>query len=482
MGRLHQRTLFSAACLLALAASAWAQAGKADQEIKHPWHGDFKDDYKDPKTKALVMHYRMRVPDKLPEQKTLGLIVCFHGMNGNEDHVTGFAMEAAKRCGFVDQYVITGGKSKGPGWATNDDKDLLAWIAWIQSTYPIDPRRVHIIGMSNGGWMVKRFGWEHQDLFASVSPYCGGGVDFSGMPKGQKAPPNQGPMSPAETKTEWYFVHGDADEQVGVDASRRACEQLKQKGYRYVYREIAGADHGGILKYPDVSEDNLRFIHALRHKEIPLSKDEKAAVTSLAGKARNEKAEGMAPVVAEASRIGGLPGGKVIGNALDSSDPKVKESAAATAESTLYGREMVLEMVKLLKDKSEEVKAAGFKGLATFSNWRYEEAQATLIRLARTKSAPADDRVSAIQGLGKTVKLMLLGNFEDKLILWSLVLLLDDDDAKVREAAFEPLKKGVKDTFGYAPDLPTSERKISVGKWKSWTQTKAGPLEGTANK
>ena len=53
-----------------MASAAWAQAGssKGDQEIKHPWHGDFKDDYKDPKTKELIMHYRMWAPDKQPEQ------------------------------------------------------------------------------------------------------------------------------------------------------------------------------------------------------------------------------------------------------------------------------------------------------------------------------------------------------------------------------------------------------------------------------
>src|SRR5262245_16356137 len=115
------------AALLVLSTAAWAQAGQGqqDQELKHPWHGDFKDQYKDPKTKALIMHYRMRAPEKLPEEKTLGLIVAFHGMNGNEDHMTGFAMEAAKRTKLADQYVIMGGKSKGAGWATNDDKDLL---------------------------------------------------------------------------------------------------------------------------------------------------------------------------------------------------------------------------------------------------------------------------------------------------------------------------------------------------------------------
>ena len=49
------------AMLALMASAAWAQAGssKGDQEIKHLWHGDFKDDYKDPKTKELIMHYRM---------------------------------------------------------------------------------------------------------------------------------------------------------------------------------------------------------------------------------------------------------------------------------------------------------------------------------------------------------------------------------------------------------------------------------------
>ncbi len=465
--------------LLALALSFAAQAPAPDMKA-HPRSGDFKDDYKDPVTKALVMHYRMRAPEKRPEQKHLGLIVAFHGMNGNEDHITGFAIEAAKRTGLVDQYVIMGGKSKGAGWATSDDKDLLAWIAWAKATYPIDPRRVHLIGMSNGGWMVKRFGWENQALFASVTAYCGGGVDFSSPPKGEKSGPKFGPGSPAEVKTEWYFVHGDADEAVGVDASRRACQQLRDKGYRYIYREIAGADHGGITKYNDVADDVLRYMHALRHKEIPLAKDEKAGITTMLGKVKTEKPEGVAPLLAETSRIGGAPGGRVINNAFDNPDAEIKKAAIATTETTLYSREIVMELVKLLKDKSEEVKAEAYKGLAAASNWRYAEAQETLVRVARSKNTPVAERLLAIEGLGRTVKLQFLGNFEDKLVIWTLVLLLDDDDQKVREAAFAQLEKLVKDKFEYKPDLATTERKIAVGKWKSWIATKCGPYEQIA--
>src|SRR5947207_2236663 len=80
-----------------------------------PRTGDFKDDCKD-KSGATIMHYRMMAPDKLPEEKVLGLIVWFHGMGGNEDGA-GIAIDATKRAKLAEQYVVMGGKSKGAGWA-----------------------------------------------------------------------------------------------------------------------------------------------------------------------------------------------------------------------------------------------------------------------------------------------------------------------------------------------------------------------------
>jgi predicted esterase len=463
--------------LLALMASAaWAQAGssKGDQEIKHPWHGDFKDNYTDPKTKELVMHYRMWAPEKQPEQKHLGLIVMFHGMNGNEDSMTGFGIETAKRLKLQNDYVIMGGKSRAAGWATNDDKWLLLWIDWAMKTYPIDPRRVYIWGMSNGGWMVKRFGWEHQDLFAAVVPYCGGGVDFSGTPKGEKAPPKAGPGSAAESKTEWYFVHGNKDEQVAVDASRKAIKELGGKGYRYIYREIDGADHVGIIKFPDVADDAFLFLNSLRHKEVPVSKDERTTLSSMTGKIRNEKIDTAGPMLVELERIGGAPAERAVKNALENPEVDVKKAAIATTEKSLYGKDIVMELIKLTKDKSEEVQAEAFKGLGVAANWRYMEAQEILEQIAKRKAGQVEDRVNALHALAKVVKLDLLGNFEDRNVVWTLVLLLDDDELKVREAAFAALEKGVKDTFGYSPDMPTAQRKTSVTSWKAWCTTRAG--------
>ena len=459
--------------LLLSGSLAGAQAGPA------PKSGDFKDDCKD-KSGGIIMHYRMCAPTRLPEEKVLGLIVWFHGMGGNEDGA-GTAIEATKRAKLSDQYVVMGGKSKGAGWAPADDENVLKWIAWAKETYPIDVRRVHIMGHSNGGGMVKRFGWDHQDLFASISPYAGagGGRDFGGTAKGQAKPGKPGaPDSPAETKTEWYFVHGDKDDAVKVETSRNAVKDLKEKGYRTVYREIAGADHGSIFQFADVLEDNVRFIHALRHKEIALSKTETAKLKELAAKAKTEKADGIAPILAEASRFGGASGGHVAAVALESTDPEVKKAAAATAESTLYGKEVVLALVKGLKDKNDEIKPPLFKALAVAANWRYPEAQDALIAVARNKKAPVAERGDAIEAIGKAIRLQLLGAFEDKMLFWTIVLLLDDDDAKVQETALAQLEKAAKDNFDYKPGMSAAERKASVAKWKSWCSDKCGPLEG----
>jgi hypothetical protein len=460
--------------LLLTGSLAGAQAKDA------PRTGDFKDDCKD-KTGAILMHYRMLAPAKLPEEKVLGLIVWFHGMGGNEDGA-GIAIDGVKRAKLAEGYVVMGGKSKGAGWAPADDENVLKWIAWAKETYPIDVRRVHIMGHSNGGGMVKRFGWEHQDLFASISPYAGagGGRDFGGGgAKGAVKPGKPGaPDSAAETKTEWYFVHGDKDDAVKVETSRNSIKDLKEKGYRTVYREIAGADHGSIFQFADVIEDNIRFIHALRHKEIALTKTETTKMKELATKAKTEKADGIAPILTEASRFGGAPGGHIAVLALESADPDVKKAAAATAETTLYGKEVVLALVKALKDKNDDIKPSIYKALGVAANWRYSEAQDALGAVARNKKAPVVERVDAIEAIGKAIKLQLLGAYEDKTLFWTIVLLLDDDDAKVQETAFAQLEKAVKDTFDFKPGLSAAERKAAVAKWKSWCTDKCGPLDG----
>src|SRR5207247_1048415 len=71
-------------------------------------------------------------------------------------------------------------------------------------------------------------------------------------------------------------------------------------------------------------------------------------------------------------------------------------------------------------------------GLGGPANWRVPEAQIALCRLARAGDAPLADRVRAIEALHHAARLSLLGNFEDGLPIWALVLLLDDDKPETR--------------------------------------------------
>jgi hypothetical protein len=452
---------------------------------KHPVTGVFKGDLYDDQ-KKLIMRVIMQAPSKLPEEKVLGLLVLHHGFRGNEGNYFPGTVEALKRLGLTEHYVVIAGKSKGEGWTPADDEAELRLHAWAKKTYPIDPRRVYIFGSSNGAAYVGRFGWEHQDILAAVVGYCGS-YNFSQQPANlPKAPPPQGPMSAAETKTEWYFVHGGDD---SPQNSRRGCDELKQKGYRYVFRQLDGYGHTDIWDgngHPDrklvdaVRDDWISWIHALRHKEIAPAPDEKKALSSLTSKVKTEKLDTLGAAIAEIARIGGAPGGKIIGNAYDSPDAEVRAAAVATGEKTLYARENVLELVKLLRDKSEAVKQAAVKGLGVAANYRYAEAQDALIRTARSRNTPAEERVRAVEALARAVALCLPGNFEDKLLVWTLVLLLDDDDQKVREAAFAVLKEAVKES-GYDPAGPSADRKAAVAKFRTWCTQKCGPLEAAAS-
>jgi hypothetical protein len=344
----------------------------------------------------------------------------------------------------------------------------LRLIRWAKETYPIDPRRVFIFGSSNGAAYVGRFGSAHQELIAGVVGYCGS-YKFDPELKNR----------PAATRNEWYFVHGGKDR---PQNSRRACDELKALGYRYVFRQMDGYGHTDIwdsIGHPDntkaeaVRQDWLLWLHALRHKEIAPSADEGGLLSAAA--AGLAQGKGEPGDLKEVARIGGEPAGKIIVPALASSDSSIRAAAARTMERSLYGPTVVAKLIPLLRDGSEEVRAAALRGLASAANWRNAEAQVALSRLARAADAPAADRLRVIAALANAAQLALQGNVEDGLLIWTPVLLLDDDNPQIRAAAFAVLEKSVPDTFGYKPDLSSQERKASVEKWKQWCQEKCGP-------
>src|SRR4051812_47740527 len=118
MAEIAMRRLLTAALLLALFLTAPAgevQLNALGGLIEPPidWSGfprplktgKVTDELKHPTTKAFIMKYLMWAPDKLPEKKHLGLLVCFHGFRGDPTHFT-FAYESMKAAGLSDRYLI----------------------------------------------------------------------------------------------------------------------------------------------------------------------------------------------------------------------------------------------------------------------------------------------------------------------------------------------------------------------------------------
>jgi hypothetical protein len=326
--------------------------------------------------------------------------------------------------------------------------------------------------------MVKRFSWQNKELFAGCVAYFGGGNRFEDEGRDPKLPPKPPPPpGPAsETRLEYYIVHGDKDDQVNVSASRECTADLKQKGYRYVYREILGGDHGNVWPIPDVRDDAIAFLHSLRSKEIPLAADDKKYLASVKSKS---DLFGQPGTVSEISRIGGAVAGHILSAAFDQKAEDVRQLAAETAQKTLYGREIALELIKLTGDKVDAVKEAAYRALGTFANWRYEEAQQFLIQKAMKRSLKVEERRLAAEAITKACRLQLHAAApEDKQMVWTLVFMLEDDDANVREVALACLKVAVKDGFDFKPQEPPSGQKDSIAKAKSWANKALGPFGG----
>jgi predicted peptidase len=93
---------------------------------------------------------------------------------------------------------------------------------------PIDTGRLYLTGLSMGGYGSWDWAMREPDRFAAVVPICGGGDESKA---GRLA------------KTPVWSVHGDADNVVPVERTRRMIDAIKQAGGQPKYTELPGVGH-----------------------------------------------------------------------------------------------------------------------------------------------------------------------------------------------------------------------------------------------
>jgi polyhydroxybutyrate depolymerase len=122
-------------------------------------------------------HYEQFVPSDTPN---LPLVIALHGGRGNGRQMEKFSKldEIAAREGFVVVYPDGVGHQWNDGRAEistgqNDVAFISALIDEMIAKHHIDPKRVYVTGISNGGMMSYRLACDLADRIVAIAPVAG---------------------------------------------------------------------------------------------------------------------------------------------------------------------------------------------------------------------------------------------------------------------------------------------------------------------
>jgi len=191
------------------------------------------------------MPYRFLQPKKMEKGKKYPLVLFLHGAgergNDNESQLrnggTVFSNPANR-----DKYpcfVLFPQCPEGAYWSLEKRPDQVPITKHLRlvkelldetlATYPIDPKRVYIMGISMGAIATLDMVYRFPDTFAKAVSICGA--------------TNIERMREFKGKTLFRFYHGDIDDVIPVTYSREAYEALKSTGKKVEYIEFYGANH-----------------------------------------------------------------------------------------------------------------------------------------------------------------------------------------------------------------------------------------------
>jgi dienelactone hydrolase len=165
--------------------------------------------------------YGLYVPESYRPDKTYRLVICLHGAG-----FTGDTYLERWQTRLGEGYILACPTLPMGNWWTRTAEDLvLATIRAVEARYHVDPNRVFLTGMSNGGIGAYLIGAHHASRFAAVIPMAAG-LDDILMPFLENF-----------RQTPLYIIHGRQDQVMPVSLSRVIDEALTELGYLHVYRE-----------------------------------------------------------------------------------------------------------------------------------------------------------------------------------------------------------------------------------------------------
>jgi len=223
--------------------------------------------------------YLLRLPEGFKaDSPCMPLVLVLHGGGGNADNaeqMTGFT-ELARKQGFIVVYPEGSGRFNGKlltwnaghccGYAMRQGVDDVGFIAALidklVAEQRVDPKRVYVTGMSNGGMMTHRLGIELSNRIAAIAPVVAtlfGDERKPAMPVpalivngllDKSVPPSGGPPGGLFTQA-WEGMARPFAEQGAFWAAANGCgsEAKLSEDDRYALREYPCPAGNEVLSY-----------------------------------------------------------------------------------------------------------------------------------------------------------------------------------------------------------------------------------------
>ena len=206
--------------------------------------------------RGSAIPYRLFIPDKYDESTKYPLVLFLHGGGGRG--VDNLKQIEGGNGFFVDLFTKPESQAEHPcfvlapqshdeGWVEYDHITpstqlglVLELLETLQKEYSIDEHRLYVLGQSLGGFGTFAIISERPDLFAAAVPICSGG--------------DESRAQQIASLPIWVF-HGEKDEAVSVERSRRMVAAMKRAGGKPKYTEYSGEGHiiwGRVVNEPEL--------------------------------------------------------------------------------------------------------------------------------------------------------------------------------------------------------------------------------------
>jgi phospholipase/carboxylesterase len=192
--------------------------------------------------------FSLYVPEYYTEDRAWPLVMAMHGGSGNGRNFLWSWLRDARSFGAI----LVAPTATGPTWALmgedSDTPNLARILESVRSRWNVDPSRMLLTGMSDGGTFCYVSGLERASPFTHLGPVA------------STFHPLMAEMADAERLRQLpiFLVHGKLDWMFPVQVARHTRQAFSAAGADVTYREIDDLSH----TYPrEINAEMLRWLN-----------------------------------------------------------------------------------------------------------------------------------------------------------------------------------------------------------------------------